>query len=589
LSLFLIFTSHYAIDFYDISIYSELPISMWILLILSLLIGLISTSYNLMSYTGLNIYYKLGFFLVVNVCLAVILLPTLLGYQYVSHGDHLTHLGYAKYIFNNGHIYDVDLYPLIHILLYEVSSITNTSLDMDLNLIGPIFYLFFILFTFFLSSLLLDKTIVAFSLVISAIPICFFYGSIYPMGNSILLSPLIFGLYFKSLLKPNPCVKFILIILLISLLYYHPASCILFFIFIVIIEIIKLIAYYVSCSSSLFINKKYPIYFFLPILMFIVIISWIWTNLRIWQSTILSVASWFYLEIAKKDIIFITSESVNRVGLSSSDFMFLVFKMYGTIFIFLILSFLCIVLIIGKKVITKHNFFILIYSLLFLISVAFWVCDLVNPLTLVFNSGRFIWVVVTFFPLLVGISIYAFSSLNSIFNTNNGTGLRLVKLMMWIIISVCIVSTFFSLYPSSYTYRSNSAVELMQIDGFNFLLTKGNSNFKTIGAGVIDPYRYADALFDISFSEYPRWDDRAPAHFNYENNSSLGQSYFENKYLLVRKIYLLNMYNALYPNSNLYSAKDFHKLDYDTSVFKLYDNSDLELFFVRGLNSGNTK
>ena len=177
----------------SLSIYSEVNIFYWIFYILALLIG------TLTVFEGLNSnYWKLGILIIVLSNLTIILLPLLKGYVFSGSGDHLTHLALVKDILITGHVTTSNVYPATHILISNIYYLSKIPLQFLINIISPIFYLLFIIFTYLLAKELIDKEPAIIATLVSTVLTMYYYVQIFPMGYAFLLFPFFFYIYFKN-------------------------------------------------------------------------------------------------------------------------------------------------------------------------------------------------------------------------------------------------------------------------------------------------------------------------------------------------------------------------------------------------------
>ena len=143
----------------------------------------------------------------------------------------------------------------------------------------------------------------------------------------------------------------------------------------------------------------------------------------------------------------------------------------------------------------------------------------------------------------------------------------------------------FAIYPSPLTLRANPAAGYAQVAGQDWVLKQGSPSVKTVGLGAAFLYRFASALWGGSQkTDYPHEDrdEHVPDHFNYSHCETLCESFEGDRYMRSREKFIELLYTELYPQIGRFTKYDFAKLERDSSVDKLYNNGDVQVWYVHG-------
>lgn len=579
---------------YELSIYAAMPPLFWILLITAFGGGIGIVVYHISKRKEGN-WWQIGLLLILLSNLVIVLLPYLRGYAFSCSGDHLSHLGYVKDILNTGE-FSGDVYPITHILIAQACSILNIPPEAMMNFAGPFFYLMFVLFTYVLSRELLPRPAAILASVASTVLFCYYYNQVFPMGFAFITFPLIFYLYFKYSRGKSVSLATLLIVLVVLMAFFHPVASFMLIAALVVMELAKPLVnrYYpgkINPARS-FLPQPEQISLSLPLIAFIVLMLWIWENYAVWNSAVTSVASWFSAELFVKPMTEIALESFSKLGLSPLGQLELFVKMYGHYFIFALLSFIVIIMLGMRRLnlspLNQRN--IGLYADFFLLVAFVCLIDFVSPLTTL-SSGRIMHLLPALFPPLIGIALYQTGK-----TRDNGreapseSGRCLQKGKAWrsmvvaLIIMVCSLIGIFAIHPSPNTLRPYWGVSHAEETGGYCLVEHGNPDTSVVGIATAPTYRYADALGGDQITDYPREnkDEHVPDHFNYAQYSTLGKSFTGDRYMLTREEVVEMLYTELWPQIGKFNRDDFAKLRDDPSVDKLYDNGEMQTWYVHG-------
>jgi hypothetical protein len=143
---------------------------------------------------------------------------------------------------------------------------------------------------------------------------------------------------------------------------------------------------------------------------------------------------------------------------------------------------------------------------------------------------------------------------------------------------------------SPITKRPNHQVSETEINGMTWFFDYRNEEMLIQEMGL-SQMRFHNAIFgraiprkNIRYGEVTRPVD----HFGYINKTSLGDYYEDQRYLLISILGRI-IYPELHPGYEehwKFTADDFCMLEKDNTVFRIYDNGNLNMYFVgRGVNN----
>jgi hypothetical protein len=558
---------------YNFSIYDQLPYESLVLIILSNICGFFIT---LSFYRNGNDFWKLGFVLIILSNIIIILLPFVLGYSYSSNSDHLTHMGFIKDILQTGTIksgLNRNIYPITPILSTEISLFTGIQMNTVAFFIGLIFYLAFILYTYIFSKSITTNS-KFFSLMASTILIGYYFKEIFPMGFAFLTYPLIFYVFFKYREEKNINFAILVVFLVSFMAFFHIISSLILTILLFCYEIFNFSYGYIYHKK-----KNYEISVTLTILSLIILILWMWQISWVWDESINNILRLANLDLLSKPMVQTAGESFNKLGLNGFQIIELFIKTYLPIFIFAILSAIAGLKIIFNKKSAMQNRLTFILSLMSVICIFLWLIDYVFPLSSL-TSGRLLWLVVPIFPIFVGISLYSITKSKKVKNE------KLNYTIIFIILITCSLITLFALYPSPPIYKYNTAVSNSEIMGFEWIINESNHDIQTIGAGFEPTYRYENALKGTLNTKRERTDWKGVSdHFNYTEFNQIGEEYNKDKYMILRTNFLKSLYGGIYKNLNRFNDEDFNKLSIDQTTFKIYQNGETDIWYIKSINS----
>lgn len=588
ISIAIILIAKNTVTRYELSIYTSMPSSFWILLTTIIMGGIGIVIYQIKEKNG----WQIGLLLVLLGNLIIVLLPYLRGYIFPCSGDHLTHLGYVKDILQTGKFSLSNVYPVTHILIAQLSFIFDISPEIIINFAGPLFYLLLILFIYNLSNEIFVKPVSILATITSTVLFSYYYNQVFPMGFAFITFSLVFHLYYKYLKIRKVSLGILLIIMVVLLAFFHPVASFLLTVALLMMEFSKLLAnkFYIKEGINIAASWTQQISLALPLISFIVLMLWVWKNYSVWNSSVRSVVSWFRLELLVKPMTEIAAESFDKLGLGIWGILELFVRIYGHYFIYTLLSTTAIIMLVRRKLkLTNINLYIIaLYSLWFCVVTFVCFIDFVKPLTTL-SSGRIMHLMPVLFPPLVGLTLYEIleskhdkggSTSDLQWRLRNNSSWR--SAVVWLIISFCSIIGIFALYPSPYIYQAYWGVDYAEFMGGRWLVEEGNPNSKALSLGTAPLYRYAHALLGTLRKNYPQQDEKevVPDHFNYGQYATLGESFKGNRYMMSREKFIEIVYTELWDKLGRFNRNDFARLELDPSVDKLYSNEEMEVWYI---------
>lgn len=574
---------------YEISVYTALPPLVWVLLATAIAGGISIVVYEA-SRSGKNgNWWLLGLSIILLSNLVIVLLPILRGYLFNIRVDHPIHLGIVKDILLTGRFPSGIVYPVTHILVAQASSILNISLTTAMNLTGPIFYLLFVLFTYLLCQAILSRPATILATTASTVLFIFYYTEVFPQGFAFITFPFFFYFYFKPQRETSVSLTFILILLVFQMVFFHVVSAFMLILAMVTMELVKpLFARLYNGKRGLTFSTPSSIRpsLNLPIMGLIVLLFWVWGNFDVWQGSVLSVASWFRDELLATPLTEIAWQSFRKLGLNLISQLGLFIKMYGHTFIYLVLSLMAVTMVMRKRAFpfVRDLRGVFLFSGFFLLAAAVWLVDYVRPLTSL-HSGRIIHLVIALFPPLVGLALCRMVRVPAKNISGPGNGKLAWRITAATIVIVASLIGIFSIYPSPFIYQFNSMTNHAELEGVYWLLERKNPDIRVLSAGMEETRRYAQTLWGYEVSSHLRADYYPSEHFGYIQYRTIGEAVGGDGLMILRSEFLKSVYSGVWAKVDRFNEDDFRQLEMDISADKLYDNGEVDVWYVHGQDS----
>jgi hypothetical protein len=569
---------------YEISIYDAYPWYFWVFIITSIFMGQIILLKSTLSSDKNDKHWVFGFLAILTTNIILLFMPFIRGYAIYGRGDVFSHVGHVKDIFRTTSIGTDNFYPLDHVLTASLSYITGINVEHAVNIIPPIFSLFYIISIYFLAKQIFErKGEVLFVLAFASI-LLFSNGNLIfaPSVQSFFLLPFVLYLYFKSRDSRNP-VEFgiLLIISLFFIVFFHPMTTLFLILVFLILEFCLFIHKNINKKQGFELPKLQKRGSFNVILIsFITFFIWYFSFSAI-TGMFRRVLNWLIYEIGKSGLE-TYSELIARIQPDFFDLIEGILNTFGQIIILGFLSFIFSIYIFniwrrhtGEQKLKFYHIFFSTGSLIFIIlSIIFFF----NAFIIGFGRvSKY-----TFFSssVFVALSFYLLFE-KSEFSFNKQ---RFKSISLCIILILLLFFSTFNLYPSPITKSTNQQVTETEINGMTWFFDHRNEEMVIQEIGLSQS-RFHDALFgkaiprkNIRHGEVTRPVD----HFSYIDKTSLGDYYEDQRYLLISVLGRI-LYPELIPKyeeSWRFTADDFCMLEKDNTVLRIYDNGNVNIYFV---------
>lgn len=597
---------------YELSIYAIYPSYLWILLIISGICGLAILVQQAFSAKQSKLWL-VGLLLVILSNLILINLHVFQGWLFPDPVDAKQHLADVYNIINTGYIEQSNFYPIIHIWITNLATITDITPIMAANLITSLFYILYMTSVYLLGMVITKSTSKTLLILAFSSPLIWPSAliAIHPSGLSLFVIPLILYLFHKrEWLHTNSFgITICLLILAFFITYLHPITSLFIIIILLLFALIPRFHQLFSRRRDEITGKAnielenttrlWKSGANVALIMIIIFFVWYFQFASIQGAT---QGFWEWI-INLGDVQSVGArmiESATMADMNIGQIITLITKRYGAVVLYLLLSVFAGLFII-KKSISKDKQIHLIsftYSILLLATMAFSLFNFsVYPIgeasvLRVFRVPIFLSVV------LNGIVLFHFIAKGNSQIKREGKPYPIrgyaIGLVSLILIASLIVSVF-NFYRSPTIYRSSNQVTHMDLAGPRWIMQYGNPVFTIINSSayVAPTQQYLLEAEYITLTQF-RIQSPIPPHFGYTEYgtiaSSLQESYGEYDFYMAISI-LDRIHPFVYPENvrlnaiHQYTQNDFSKLNLDSTALKIYDCGEFEIWEI--YSSGN--
>ena len=567
---------------YEASIYSSTPIFLWFFLIISIITGITIIIHQLYSRMHKkNDLWVVGIILIFLSYATILSLYIIRGYYvWNASGDIATHIGWINKIIIDDHIPNDLFYPLTHIYFAEISQILSTDLMVLVQLIPLFFGLSYILFMYlFAKSILSDKGQIILATVASSTFIHGWYLTTTPNHLSNLYFPFLLFVLIKTFITRKMAWKILLLIMVFSYPPFHPVPTLALIIFLVTLWLPQKIFNLTNKELKSYVNVLVSFNFTLLTILFVWGISWI-SSFGVWQSTVRNVH-----RLMNEGGPSHVSELANQVTYAQGygyNVYEQVLKVMGGSLVYIILALICLP-IIWKEMNSNKKFsnIFLLYGPLSVLGIFTLVLFILN---IGFGPLRMVIYIDILTTIFVGFILY------EIINKSRNLNRKYISIFACGFVIIFLVGVSLSgmmkLYPSPYILKTNYQTTQTEIEGMDWLFNNRNLDIDISGISIA-PRRFADLLLTHeetiaqNVPYYLTTEQISPNHFGYDNNTFLSNSYENDIYLALTERDKM-IYVDVYPDMAEFRwfVTDFEKLEYDSSVDKLYSNAGFDLWYV---------
>lgn len=562
---------------YELSIYESTPFIVWLFLILSIIGGVTIIIHQVYTkeYKSSN-FWLIGLLILILSRMSLLYVPFIRGY-YTWRGDNMSHIGFVKDVLFSGHVASDNFYPITHILLTEIISVSGVPIELIVNHSTALFSIFYVIFIYLLATVVLPKRDAQLLSVAAIGGVIFNDYEVFlrPNAWSFLMLPLVLFLYFKHSIE----YRMPFIILLILYPFFHPFTSVALVASFIVIGLSQMALgtiYHLKHKK----REQLPI---VPILIIsCILLPWLLSfqyfelNIRLLFERLTTGYS--------PSMVDSMGSRLDKIHVHGFDFVKLFIKWYGDDFIFIVFSLIAGIIIIKRLLFNRFSnpdYITNLVSLfgIFLMAGFLYLAYLFGtiPGLDVIAGERFQRFLVLFTPVLTGFMIYEISK--------KAHSTRLISVGIVCIIVLASVISIGSLYHSPYILRPSAGVTQMDMQGMDWFV-----NYKSIDTGcthiMSPPYRFADAILGYSKererSDIERYSLKIPDHFGYTNHSALGESYTTDKYAAITQLDRV-VYVTVWRVVGRFNESDFSRLEVDPTVDKLYENGETEVFYIHAV------
>lgn len=561
---------------YEISIYGIYPWYFWLLLVIGQIISICIIVLSAENYTK---YWRYGLLAIFINYTIILFLPTIRGYfLFATPGyDVFFHLSEINYIYDTGYLSEKLIYPITHLFMFSLNLFIGRPQIIHFNFVAALFSYIYILFFYVFGRDILKDHIGSMFALAFAIPLMFsfLHHAFIPFFFALCFFPLLlYCIHKRNSLKHRFEFTFLTLVLSLLIVFFHPL--------VTVMLIIVLIGFYLF---NLFSDRHFESskqHFNITILLGLTVVSLLAWYLN-YQSVLNTVENFIdaIFETGQSTIIGYQLNAVESSSISLSTFIELFIRTYGTISIYFVVAFCCLIITIINISNGRVKQYEMIYGIHFVASMLF--AGLIFFVTSVINepirAASFVIVIATAFCAMV---LY-----NTFKRTPSKTGRKILLACTILIICSASVIGMFNIYEGPWRGLPSSHMPYMNAYGLDWYIGHNNnsipliSNFNSIKK--YERYYYSKTP-GKGWSEPIIIDNFIPSHFGYETNDTLSKSLKNNKRYMVTFELIKQFQFAVieserwkYPQ---YDDADYDRLDDDPTVNKIYTNREFLVWIV---------
>lgn len=562
---------------YEISIYAAYSPIFWFLFILTIILGIGLTIYFIVRSISLW-KYSLPAILIADT--VVLFLPTIRNYEFCALGgsDIFAHLGWSKFIMNTGHIMDGDHYPAMHIMMATVDQLSLLNPAILAAIISFVFFMLYVLSLFILGRAVFKDDKAAALLATFGSPLLFSFAhyAFYPFLFAIFFFPLLFYIMRKIERSENKGAYYTcFIILSLFIVFCHPM------ITLILLLILGVFYGYVQISNrfQLGFSCRFDI-LNMTAIVGITFVFW-YIHFKSISSMGKSVISAL---LGAQDTETIMAYNLDMVSQSGAPLIRVIegfIKVYGPVVIYIVMALLITTYLLNEFLTKRRYADETIYVVFFLLSIAFGAA-LTLGYFIVFEFIRATSFAIIMATIVCSIGFYAL--LKSAGTPNSKKIFTLIVVIM--LCSVSILSVL-NVYPSPWTMSAGKHMTEMETSGLDWFLTRqdGSTPLYFNDYNWNKYVHYFQELHKITVQQPLVITESVPHHFGYDQKQHLTQSINDsgdNTFYMVTNERLRQNYLAVLEEwrslKDYYSEEDFTRLNNDSTVMKLYVNSEWEIW-----------
>jgi hypothetical protein len=557
-------------DGYEISIYGAYPWYFWIVLAGAIFTGQLVILRSASSERDDGRLWVFGVALALLGNFVLLFIPYVRGYPVYGRSDVLSHLGFVRDLTELG--ISVNIYPPTHILTQSLAGATGLEPMTVINLLPIAFSAIFFGSMYFLVVYLFgNHQLTRFYLPLVLIPIA---GTSHvtpvPYVLSVLLVPFVLYLLVREQRTGAIPVRGMLLVGIVGVVVFHPLTAVFTIIVFVLYAGIKRLPP-IGATRSKSTN--------IASLTIVVFSAW-YVNFAGIIFRFQRIIGTLLGRDAGESPLDQTTGTIARTSPEIVDVLQIAAFKYGIdvlLFGFALLFIAIVALLWWQRGIRPEGLTLLFAgtTLLFLFTaVLFLTNDLIT------GFGR---------PLAFGkpFAVVLTAALFYFVRQNAGTPFRreIAGKGMVLILAVILFVSVFGVFYSPLTADRNHQVTEMEIDGSEWAFENRNDDLLMDEFGI-SQYRFYHLQHGTERTPLTvrREDTRPPDHFNYTEYNTLGESYGEDRYLLLTRLGRIT-YPAKFPGYRhlwRFTPEDFDRLETDPSVARVYDNGEFDVYRIDG-------
>jgi hypothetical protein len=563
---------------YEISIYQAYPAYLYFFMAAALVCGFSVLVYSASGKDRSN-WWIAGLAGVLIINSLVLLLPVFRGYIFYGRTDPGQHFGFAKDIELIGHFGASgtrfeNFYPASHIWVASFSKVTGLDLTAVAMATPWIFWLLYV-FSILILSKLVAKNLGQQLIIISfALPLSFGFvqSSFFPTMLTFFLAPLTLFLLYRRDADDGKFSYTLLFILMVLLLpFMHAGDTVSFLILFICLAIAKRVYKWLK-------HKQGPPLALPDLGNAIAILSAAWliwfSSFSMFGKAVKSVFDWLVYGAGISPAIRQLS-ILERAQATLPDILEVFLRTHGHNLLFFIIALAILLKWLSKRKQRPSNY--LIFSVILVVFLILVPVFYATP-----GVGEYRRVLP--YAILAATFVIGFGLGDWLWNYQHKV---FAALPITAIVVMVTILGIFNVHYSPFIKSANQQISHYDVSGMDWFLQHQN------GENLIDQQRvmqYTLSAIILGNEATPRrirWgtseEYQTPDHFGYDQHDMYGQSYQEDRYFLNDK-FSRELLPAVFPKFEPYwrwNNSDWNRLERDPSVFKVYQNGEFEVFYVR--------
>ncbi|AKB34392.1 hypothetical protein MSSIH_3702 [Methanosarcina siciliae HI350] len=501
----------------------------------------------------------------------ILLIPYMLGYYSMGRADDMSYIGEYLQIANTGHFAYWDIYPANHIIGSCIYIISGLEVNLTSFIVPILFSFIFIMGIYLFSRKMLPHPCIKSLVIVSSFIL---YLGIYNFLNAphalfFAFIPLYLFVMYSYFSDKKYNVRFSIIFVLVTLLipYTHP-----FIVFFLTVIFLFHLISKIPSISQLGILKMPSVNLVSFLILAVSFFSWLIYSEKLMGNLRRSYIG--FINKVTEPVFLEAADKLNKVNFGFLEYVNFVSIFYGRYLfptIFIIASF---IFIHNNRNLLKNNIF-MNYSCLIALYILFLFAQLIlliNP----FISHQPDRIMNLNFILYAQIPLFALSIY--VLFLRKSKSIYSISLVCLILVSIWAFS-FFGCLDSPRVSRANAALTYNEVEGMSWFY-----NLKDDNSIVVVPLSQINRFHDL-FGKKDTKDSlkHFPDHFGYSNNSSSikeGNLELDCHFYIVLFTIDELLYQEIpsYAKVGRYYKSDFIRLRDDTSIYKIYDSMNIEIF-----------